>query len=65
MKEQNLYGDNRNLKMLHNIPSENIDMELYIGNELEEQYNICYVIAEFIDALSSLDVLMGRNTLPP
>ena len=65
MKEQNLYGDNWNLKVLHNIPSESIDMELCIDNELEDQYNIRYIIAEFIDAVSSLDVLMGKNTLPP
>ena len=59
-----MYGDNQNLKMLHNIPSESIDMELYIDNELEDQYNICYIIVEFKDAVNSLDVLMGRNTLP-
>ena len=51
--------------MLHNISSESIDLELYIDNKLEDQYNICYIIAEFTDAVSSLDVLMGRNTLPP
>ena len=66
MKEQNLYGDNLSLKKkLHNIPSETIDMKLYIDNGMEDQYNICYVIAEIIDAVNSLDVLMGRNTLRP
>ena len=66
MKEPNLYGDTRNLKKeLHNIPSEIIDMELYIDNGMEDQYNICYIVADIIDAVNPLDVLMVRNTLPP
>ena len=47
------------------MPSEIAETKVNIGYGMEDQYNICYVTAEFIDAVITLDVLMGRNTLPP
>ena len=63
--EQNSYGDIWNLKMLHSISSEYIDLVLYIDNKLEDQYNIYYTITEILGTMNSLDVLMGRNSMPP
>ena len=51
--------------MLHSLSSEYIDLELHIDNKLEDQYNIYYTIAEITGTVNSLDVLMGRNSMPP
>ena len=66
MKEQNLYENSQNFKKTHlDVPSEIAETRVNIDNGMEDQYNICYIIAEIIDAVNSLDFLMGRNTLPP
>ena len=51
--------------MLHSISSEYIDLELYIDNKLEDQYNIYYITPEITGTVNSLDVLMRRNSMPP
>ena len=53
------------MKTHFDVPSEIAETRVNIGYGMEDQYNICYVTAEIIDAVNSLDVLMGRNTLPP
>ena len=63
--EQNSYGVIWNLNMLHSLSSEFIDLILHIDNKLEDQYNIYYTIAEITGTVNSLDVLMGRNSMPP
>ena len=61
-----MYENSQNLKKRHfDMPSEIVETKVNIGYGMEDQYNNCYVTAEIIDAVNSLDVLMGRNTLPP
>ena len=61
-----MYVNSQNIKKTHlDMPSEIAETKMNIGYGMEDQYNICYVTAEFFDAVITLDVLMGRNTLPP
>ena len=61
-----MYENSQNFKKTHlNIPSEIAETKANIGYGMENQYNICYVTAEMIEAVNWLDVLMSRNTLPP
>ena len=52
------------MKKTHlDMPSEIAETKVNIGYGMEDQYNICNVTAEIIDAVNSLDVLMGRKPL--